>query len=371
MEFDINLILVPVTLVLLVAYLADKFFLKQHKLVAEQSKRILYAQTHLEKVEKEFKATLQRFGHDVAPAEFVTNEHTPTMLRNEALAYQEARRVLSQAQMKLGLDADSPLKEPMLVRWAYEYLPILLIIILVRSFVIEPFNIPSSSMVPTLYTGDFIIVNKSAYGLRLPITHTKIFSTGEPKRGDVVVFRYPKNPKRYYIKRMIGLPGDTVRYDNGVLSINGTKVDTAKTDYQMQAVLNAKLMPEVIENHRLSDEERAKYGVEEEKYAHYYREQLGEHDYTVRYLGDLNSASMAPFLLDNSPQTAASGGTLWQITVPQGQYFVMGDNRDRSEDGRFWGFVPESHLSGKATYIWMHKEPGLAMPSFGRVGAIE
>ncbi len=369
MEFDINLILVPVTLVLLTAYLADKFVLKQHQLVAKQNKLISHAQTHLEKVEKEFKATLVRFGHNEAPAEFITNENTPTMLRNEALAYQEARRALTEAQMKLG--AGESLKEPMLVRWAYEYLPILLIIILVRSFVIEPFNIPSSSMVPTLYTGDFIVVNKSAYGLRLPITHTKILSTGSPKHGDVVVFRYPENPKRYYIKRMIGLPGDTVAYDNGVLSINGTKVATTKTDYQMATKLNAKLMPEVIDTHRLSDVERARYGMEEEKYAHYYREKLGEHEYVVRYLGDLNSASVAPFLLNNSPQAATSGGTSWQITVPQGQYFVMGDNRDRSEDGRWWGFVPESHLSGKATYIWMHKEPGLAMPSFGRAGAID
>lgn len=371
MEFDINLILVPVTLVLLVAYLADKFVLKQHKLVAKQTKLISHAQTHLEQVEKEFKATLVRFGHDEAPAEFIGNEHTPEMLKEQSLAYHEARRTLAEAQKQAGMNVGEPAVEPKLVQWAYEYLPILLIIVLVRSFVIEPFNIPSSSMVPSLYTGDFIIVNKASYGLRLPITHTKILNTGSPKHGDVVVFRYPENPKRYYIKRMIGLPGDTVAFANGVLSINGQAVNTTPVNYQMTDKLNAKLMPAVIENHRLSDEERARYGIEEEKHAHYYRETLGEHEYVVRYLGDLNSASIAPFLLKNSPQTATSGGTAWQITVPSGQYFVMGDNRDRSEDGRFWGFVPESHLAGRATYIWMHKEAGLNLPSFGRAGAID
>ena len=369
MEFDINLILVPVTLVLLVAYLADKFVLKQHKLVANQSKPILDAQRRLAQAEKEFKEALVRFGHDETPAEFIVNENAPDTLSNKASAYQEAKVALAKAQKQTESN-NKPLQEPVLVRWAYEYLPILLIIVLVRSFVIEPFNIPSSSMVPSLYTGDFIIVNKAAYGLRLPITHTKILNTGSPKLGDVVVFRYPKNPKRYYIKRMMALPGDTLAFNNGVLSINGQAVDTIPVDYQMTDRLNAKLMPAVIEGHRLSDEERAKYGAEEEKYAHYYRETLGEHSYTVRYLGDLNSASIAPFLLDSSPQTATSGGTSWQITVPDGQYFVMGDNRDRSEDGRFWGFVPEHHLAGKATYIWMHKEPGLNLPSFGRAGVI-
>lgn len=368
MEFDINLILVPVTLVLLVAYLADKFVLKQHKLVAQQNKLVSHAQSHLEEVEKEFKATLVRFGHDEAPAEFIAHEHTPEILRNASLVYDEARRSLAQAQNRAGSE---PLKEPALIRWAYEYLPILAVIVVVRSFIVEPFNIPSSSMVPSLYTGDFIIVNKASYGLRLPITHTKIFNTGSPKHGDVVVFRYPENPKRYYIKRMIGLPGDTVAFNNGVLSINGQKVETTEVNYEMDLTLNAHLMPEVIDNHRLSEEERAKYGAEEEKHAHYYREKFGEHEYTVRYLGDLNSASMADFLIKNSPQTVSSGGKSWQITVPSGQYFVMGDNRDRSEDSRWWGFVPEANLAGRASYIWMHKEPGLHLPSFARAGAIE
>lgn len=368
MEFDINLILVPVTLVFLVVWLADKFWLKQHKLVAGQNRKVALAQTHFDNTRKEFAQVLQRFGHDEAPDEFIGTEHTPQVLINASIAYTEAKRSLVQAQ---GILTDDKPKEFFLVRWAYEYLPILLVIVLVRSFVIEPFNIPSSSMVPTLYTGDFIVVNKASYGLRLPLTHTKILSTGEPKHGDVVVFRYPENPKRYYIKRMIGLPGDTISFDNDILSVNGKKVDSVKTDYQMPASLNSKITPKQIGEQRLSDDERLHYGREEEKHVRYYQETLGEHRYQVRYLGDLNSAQMAPFLLQHSPQTASSMGTKWQITVPQGQYFVMGDNRDRSEDGRFWGFVPEANLAGKATYIWMHKDSGFKLPSFSRAGKID
>lgn len=368
MEFDINLILVPATLVLLVAYLADKFWLKQHHLVINQKRQTKLAQDHLKKTKQEFEATLKRMGHLESADEFIGNEHTPSMLIEAQKVYQEAKHALIKAQG--GIEA-TPHKEATLIRWAYEYLPILATIVVVRSFVLEPFNIPSSSMVPTLYTGDFIVVNKASYGLRLPITHTKILDTGSPKHGDVAVFRYPLNEKRYYIKRVIGLAGDTVRYENGILSINGKAVETSKDDYQMPEKLNAKIMPQIIENQRLSDEERAKYGAEEEKHARYYTETLGEHTYRVRYLGDLNSASFAPFLLENSPENASSGGKTWQVTVPEGQYFVMGDNRDRSEDGRFWGFVPEENLAGKATYIWMHKEAGLSMPSFGRASAID
>lgn len=368
MEFDINLILVPVTLVFLVAYLADKFWLKQHKFAKQQNRQIALAQTHFNGVKREFKATLERLGHHESPDEFVAHENSPSMLINAHATYVEAKRTLINAQG--GIDKQLP-QEHALVRWAYEYLPILLIIILVRSFVIEPFNIPSSSMVPTLYTGDFIVVNKASYGLRLPITHTKILNTGSPKHGDVVVFRYPLNEKRYYIKRVVGVAGDTVAFANDTLTVNGQAVSTKQSDYQMPANLNARLMPEFIGSHQLSENERITYSQEEEKYARYYTETHGEHTYQVRYLGDLNSAQEAPFLQENSPKLIATNGQSWQITVPAGKYFVMGDNRDRSEDGRFWGFVDEKHLAGKATYIWMHKDAGLHMPSFGRAGKID
>lgn len=368
MEFDINLILVPVTLVFLLVWLADKFWLKQHKRVAGQNRKVALAQSHFDNTQKEFAQILQKFGHDEAPDEFIGTEHTPQMLINASIAYQEAKRSLVQAQ---GILTDDKPKEFFLVRWAYEYLPILLVIVLVRSFVIEPFNIPSSSMVPTLYTGDFIVVNKASYGLRLPLTHTKILSTGEPKRGDVVVFRYPLNEKLYYIKRVIGLPGDTVRFVGGVLFVNGQKVDTRPVSYEMPDKLNANIVPSVIQGVAIGDDERAKYGKQEESHAHYYTERLGEHSYKVRYLGDLNSAQFAEFLHQQSKEVAVSGGTTWQVVVPQGQYFVLGDNRDKSEDGRFWGFVPEANLAGKATYIWMHKESGFKLPTFARAGKID
>lgn len=370
MEFDINIILVPITLVFLVAYLADKFWLKQHKLAKTQSRQLDLAKSHHQKAYDEFQAVLTRLNHSETPDEFVAHEHTPQMLIDASVVYQEAKRHYATAQAKAGVLGETAKVNP-IIRWAYEYLPILLVIVLVRSFVIEPFNIPSSSMVPSLYTGDFIVVNKASYGLRLPITHTKILDTGSPKHGDVAVFRYPVNPKRYYIKRVIGLPNDTIRFENDTLYINGTKVETTQTNYQMPAELNRYLMPEVIGEHRLNEEERATVGQEEENHARYYQEKLGEHTYNVRYLGDLNSAEFAPFLQENSPELSSSGGKSWQITVPEGQYFVMGDNRDRSEDGRFWGFVPEANLAGKATHIWMHKKAGLSMPSLGRTGAID
>lgn len=364
MEFDLNLILVPATLVLLCAWLFDKFILKQHKLVSQQSRLIDLANNHLEKTKQEFSDALIKAGHTQSPDEFIVHEHTPQTLKNLSIAYQEAKHSLIHAQG--GVDKTLP-KEPLLVRWAYEYLPILVIILLVRSFIVEPFNIPSSSMVPSLYTGDFILVNKASYGLRLPLTHTKIFNTGSPKHGDVVVFRYPLNEKRYYIKRMIGLSGDTVAFDNGVLTVNGQKVETTSTDYQMPQNLQDTLFPRQIGEHRLTDDERSQFGRKEEQHAQYYQEKLGEHHYTVRYLKE-NPDYIPPFIAEQSQTNTQSK---WQITVPKGHYFVMGDNRDRSEDSRYWGLVPEENLAGRASYIWMHKNEGLSIPSFSRVGKID
>ena len=224
-------------------------------------------------------------------------------------------------------------------------------------------------MVPTLYTGDFIAVNKSAYGLRLPITHTKILDTGSPERGDVAVFRYPVNDKVYFIKRVIGLPGDTVSFDKGVLSINGERVNTTPAQYDMPQPLVDQMYPSVINQQSISDADRAALGREEERYARYQTEQLGEHTYLARYVGEQGIHPDEALVLQ-SPETSV-GGSQWRVIVPEGHYFVLGDNRDRSQDGRFWGFVPEANLSGKATYIWMHKEPGLNLPTFGRNGAID
>jgi len=204
-------------------------------------------------------------------------------------------------------------KEPSLVEMSRSFFPIILIVLLVRSFVVEPFRIPSGSMMPTLLVGDFILVNKFAYGLRLPVLNTKILDTGMPERGDIFVFRYPENPSVDYIKRVIGLPGDHIAYRNKVLYING---EQAPQNYRGtylgvgggQAMTGARHLQEDL------------LGV--------------EHDILVM------------------PGRNVFGGD-FEFVVPEGQYFAMGDNRDNSRDSRAWGTVPEKNLVGKAFFIWM------------------
>ncbi len=264
-------------------------------------------------------------------------------------------------------------QESLLVRWAYDFFPVLAVVLVVRSFLIEPFNIPSSSMVPTLYTGDFIAVNKFAYGVRLPLTYNKIIDTNSPEHGDVAVFRYPENPSVHYIKRVIGLPGDTVSYDKGTISINGIAIKTESVDFAANPELTSQLYSagEVAPGQALSETEAMQMGRLEEDQSTYFRETQGEHEHLVRYLTGMNSSQYAPFLQQQAPEVVSSAGNQWRITVPEDEYFVMGDNRDRSLDGRFWGFVPDANLAGKAVYIWMHKPPGLSMPTFGRNGSID
>lgn len=260
------------------------------------------------------------------------------------------------------------------IRWAYDFFPVLAVVLIVRSFIVEPFNIPSSSMVPTLYTGDFIAVNKYAYGIRLPLINTKVLDLGSPQHGDVVVFRYPENPKIYYIKRVIGVGGDTVSFNNGVLSVNGNPIDTQAADFKVDNTMVEQMYPaggDADSRIVLSADQAKNLGMSEEKFAKYYQETPAtDHQHLVRYLGDTRWYQQADFLQSADPHMMATQGKQWQITVPQGQYFVMGDNRDRSADGRFWGFVPDKNLSGRASYIWMHKEGGLHMPTFTRNGAI-
>ncbi len=249
--------------------------------------------------------------------------------------------------------------ERSLIANAYEFFPILAIVLVVRSFIIEPFNIPSPSMVPTLYTGDFIVVNKYDYGVRLPLINKKVINVGEPEHGDVAVFRYPKNPKLHYIKRVIGLPGDTVSYQNGILSVNGKPLDKQPSDFVPPDELIGQIykagQESVVTGKILDNNSASLEGAEEEKNATYYQETQGKRTHLVRYLHD--------FKQDKNLNVS------WQ--VPEGHYFFMGDNRDRSGDSRFWGFVPEENLVGKAVYIWTHKKPGMSMPTFSRNGAIE
>ena len=275
--------------------------------------------------------------------------------------------VLKQKQSK-GLE-----KSTAPVRWAYDFFPILAIVLVVRSFLIEPFNIPSSSMVPTLYTGDFIAVNKYAYGIRLPLVNTKVLDLGAPQHGDVVVFRFPLNPKQYYIKRVIGVGGDTVSFNNGQLSVNGKAIATTPANFTPDPKMTAQLYPpgKTETGELVTAEQAAQLGNQEEQTAQYVQESpSSNHQHLVRYLGDKNWFQYASFLQQASPQLMVSQGQQWQLTVPKGHYFVMGDNRDRSADGRFWGFVPDQNLAGKAVYVWTHKASGLSLPTFNRNGAI-
>lgn len=222
-------------------------------------------------------------------------------------------------------------KEPLAVEYAKSFFPLLAFVFVLRSFLVEPFQIPSESMVPTLQVGDFIAVNKFAYGIRLPVFGTKIIPVGEPKRGDVVV-HFPPHINRYFIKRLVGLPGDTVRYVDNRLFVNGEEVPQEFLYYDEQDSLVAGCWTQ--------------FAV--------YREVLGGHEYQAR-------KCMQPGRLSRD-------GT-W--VVPPGHYFMMGDNRDNSLDSRAWPdpFVPDKNIVGKAFAIWMHWDTGL--PSFGRVGLIE
>ncbi|KTC99651.1 Signal peptidase I [Legionella geestiana] len=216
-------------------------------------------------------------------------------------------------------------KPPVLIRYAREFFPVFLIVLLLRSFLIEPFRIPTGSLEPTLKVGDFVAVNKFAYGLRLPVLETKILSVSEPKTGQVVVFRWPPDPSFDYIKRVIGMPGDTVAYRNKVLFVNGKEMKRDFVEYTV--------------------DESSGHAVAK------YRENLSgtEHDIYIR------------------PDTPAED---FEITVPEAHYFMMGDNRDDSADSRFWGFVPEANLRGRAFLVWLSwngKTDSLRWSSMGRM----
>jgi signal peptidase I len=222
---------------------------------------------------------------------------------------------------------DDKLRQPWWLEYSASFFPVILVVFVVRSFVVEPFKIPSGSMVPTLLVGDFILVNKFDYGIRLPITNTKITEGRPLQRGDVVVFRYPKDESVDYIKRVIGLPGDTVAYQDKQLTINGKPVpETPLPDYL--------------------DDERMGYAKQFEE------------DLDGRKNAILNNPAVPPFIAgaedypyrDNCTYNAR--GVICK--VPPGNYFMMGDNRDNSADSRYWGFAPDKNIVGRAFFIWMN-----------------
>lgn len=368
MDFDFNVILVPITLILGLIWLLDKLWFKQHKRHSvKKSKEIEAAQANLANKKQAYIEILSQY--DIKYNELnngfdeIVIDDAPMPVKQAEREYREAKR---HANIATTAHISKSSHEHFLIRWAYDYFPVLAVVLIVRSFIVEPFNIPSSSMVPTLYTGDFVAVNKYAYGIRLPLTYDKVIDTGSPEHGDVAVFRYPENPKIYYIKRVIGLPGDTVSFNKGKLSVNGEQLPTKQVNFTADDALTERLYTPVKGSDPgrewdLSPQDAVEVAYNEESGARYYQEQLGNHTYLRRYLApSLQYPSTSRFL----KQTITHDSN-WQITVPEDSYFVMGDNSDRSEDGRFWGYVPDENLAGKAVYVWMHKKPGLTnLPTF-------
>jgi signal peptidase I len=218
-------------------------------------------------------------------------------------------------------------KQPWWVEYSISFFPVILIVFLLRSFLVEPFKIPSSSMVPTLLVGDFILVNKFTYGIRLPVANRKIVALGSPERGDVMVFRYPEDPSLDYIKRVVGLPGDRVEYRNKRLSINGSPVPTR----QIEDYLSKERM----------------------QFSRRYVESLGRVEHELLLEEDA-PPSMTPSRAFPFAANCNYNMSGLACTIPPGHYFVMGDNRDNSSDSRVWGFVPDENIVGKAFFIWLN-----------------
>ena len=234
---------------------------------------------------------------------------------------------ISEARTKL-------LMQPWWLDWTAGLFPVILVVFVLRSFLFEPFKIPSGSMIPTLLIGDLILVNKFTYGVRLPVIHTKITEGNAPQRGDVMVFRYPPQPSLDYIKRVVGVPGDEVAYLNKRLTINGKEVPT-------------KAVPDFF------DESQVRYFKQ-------FEEELGAKPHRV-----LNNTE-APAFVQGASNFEYRQNCTYSVEgvvckVPEGHYFMMGDNRDNSLDSRYWGFVPDKNIVGKAFFVWMN---------FGNLGRI-
>jgi signal peptidase I len=229
--------------------------------------------------------------------------------------------------------------EPVWLEIAKSFFPVILIVFLVRSFLVEPFKIPSGSMIPTLLVGDFILVNKFTYGIRLPVINKKVVEIHQPQRGEVMVFRYPEDPSIDYIKRIVGVPGDKVSYRNKRLTINDQPVpfEQAGTYQEVEADLSYQKFKLYLEN-------------------------LGNHLHKAIENPDVPSLHLAGVQQFPHKENCSFNEEGFTCTVPPGHYFMMGDNRDNSKDSRYWGFVPEDNIVGKAFLIWWH------LGKFQRIG---
>ncbi|WP_119153732.1 signal peptidase I [Caldimonas tepidiphila] len=270
--------------------------------------------------------------------------------RRERAARQAAAQIAARKQelARQGIrqaDGEEPAKvrerllmQPWWLDWTAGLFPVILAVFLLRSFLFEPFKIPSGSMVPTLLVGDLILVNKYHYGVRLPVLNTKIVENNTPERGDVIVFRYPRNPSIDYIKRVVALPGDEVAYVDKRLYLNGKPVPMRP-------------LPEF-------------YDEDGQRYAQQFAEQFDGREHRI-----LTNADRPPFVLATYPfphkDSCSYNAEGVRCKVPEGHYFVMGDNRDNSEDSRFWGFVPDQNIVGRAFFVWMN------FRDFTRIGSFQ
>ncbi|HVY05106.1 MAG TPA: signal peptidase I [Burkholderiales bacterium] len=220
-------------------------------------------------------------------------------------------------------------KEPWWVEYPKSFFPIILIVFLLRSFLVEPFKIPSGSMIPTLLVGDFILVNKFTYGIRVPVLNKKVLDVNQPQRGEVMVFRYPENPTLDYIKRIVGVPGDRVEYKNKRLTVNG----------------------ELIQVDQDQDYQYLDGGMSFVKSIRF-QETLGGHRHSIIINPEAPALQLAGVKQFPQRENCVYNEQEFNCLVPAGSYFMMGDNRDSSSDSRYWGFVPEQNIVGKAFLVW-------------------
>jgi len=244
--------------------------------------------------------------------------------REQAVEDYKAGRGKGKSEDELASAVASLSREPLATEYAKSFFPVLLIVLVLRSFLLEPFQIPTGSMIPTLEVGDFILVNKYAYGVRLPVIGTKLMNVADPQRGEVMVF-IPPHEDKYYIKRVIGLPGDSVRYEDKNLYINGELISEEFVE-DISIETNIGILAGTLHQETINGVEHATQHI--------------------------NGAGRQ------------RSRTVW--VIPNGHYFMMGDNRDNSSDSREWGTVSEADIVGKAVAVWMHKEPGLHLPTFAR-----